>query len=177
MKKEIDSENADAMFAWAALAALGFDYQLTPDQALEMLIKAGELGNTHALVEAGLCYHTGTLVDEDRAKALGYWGKAIELGSKEALVRIAFSNIFSEDDFAIQNSNFNILLQAANEGSVLAQTYIAYCYEMGKGTRVHKASAVKYYRYASQRGNETAYESLKRMHDELRPDGDEYKIF
>jgi len=177
LKKEIDSGNGDAMFAWAGLAALGFNSQLAADQALELLIKAGEQGNIYALVEAGLCYHTGTLVKEDKSKALGYWGRAIQLGSKEALVRMAFSNIFSDNDFAVQNSNFNVLLQAANEGSVLAQTYIAYCYEKGKGTPVNKALAVRYYRNASQRGNETAYESLIRMHDEIRPDEAEYKIY
>ena len=178
LKTQIDAGNSDAMFDWAALVAFGFDNQLTEKQAFEMLLKSGELNNVTALVETGLCYNSGTLVKEDRAKANEFWSKAAELGSREALVRMSFANIFREEgSYELQKNSFNLLLQAANEGSVLGQTYVAYCYEMGKGTDKNKASAAEYYRKASQRGNETAYESLKRMYDELRPDDPEFKIY
>ena len=90
---------------------------------------------------------------------------------------MSFDNIFREESYELQQNNFNLLLQAANEGSVLGQTYIAYCYETGKGTNKNKALAAEFYRKASQRGNEAALESLKRMHDELRPDDEEFKIY
>lgn len=177
LETEINNNNPEAMFAWAALVALGFDYRLSEQQAFELLVKAGEQKYVVALVETGLCYHSGSLVEQDRNKAAEYWGRAAELGSREALVRIAFDNIFREENYAIQKNNFDILLQAANEGSVLGQAYIAYCYEKGKGTTINKALAIEYYRKASQRGNEAAFESLKRMHDEIRPEGAEYVIY
>ena len=177
LSAEIDKENSDAMFAWAGLVAMGFDYRLSSEQAFDMLLKAGEKNNIYALVETGLCYFSGTLVQQNRLKANEYWGRAAELGSKEALVRLAFNNLFNEDNYAIQRSNFNIILQAAGEGSVLAQAYIAFCYEQGKGIDKNKAMAAEYYRRASNRGNETAFESLKRMHDEIRPDEEEFKIY
>ena len=61
LKKEIDSGNSDAMFVWAALVALGFDNQISEQQAFELLLKSGELNNITALVETGLCYHSECL--------------------------------------------------------------------------------------------------------------------
>ena len=39
LKKYIDQENPDAMYVWAGLIALGLDYQLSDEQALELLKK------------------------------------------------------------------------------------------------------------------------------------------
>jgi hypothetical protein len=71
----------------------------------------------------------------------------------------------------------NILFQLADEGAVLAQTALGYCYENGIGVAENKAQAVKYYRNAAQRGNQTAFHSLKKIYDDLRPDNDLFRIY
>jgi len=41
----------------------------------------------------------------------------------------------------------------------------------------NKVLAVKLYRNAAQRGNQLAYNSLKRMYDEIRPEDESFKIY
>jgi len=124
----------------------------------------------------GLLYSSGILVQKDKQKAIEYWNMAKKLGSKEAAVRIALTNVA---DSASKNISGDIttLRQIADEGSVLAQTALGFCYEKGLGVKENKGIAIKLYRLAAQRGNETAFNSLKRMYDELRPEGDEFKIY
>ena len=128
------------------------------------------------MIEMGLLYSAGTLVPKNKQKAIEYWNMAKNLGSKEASVRIALSNVA---DSASKNlsDDITILKQISDEGSVLAQTALGFCYEKGLGVKENKGMAIRLYRQAAQRGNETAFNSLKRMYDELRPEDDEFKIF
>ena len=106
------------------------------------------------------------------------WKEASELGSREAKVRIAFTNIL---DSTTTKENIveaiKVLENASDEGSVLAETALGYCYEKGIGVKLSKGTAARYYRQASGRGNETAYNSLKKMYDEIRPDKPEFQIY
>lgn len=175
LKKEVDKGNADAMYTWAGLVALGFDYSLTDKQAYELLEKAADKNHINSIIEIGLNYYNGSLVKEDKPKAIEFWQRAADLGSREAKVRIAFANISDEKNS--YKKEIEILRVAANQGSVLAQAALAYCYEKGIGVRKRKSMAAKLYKQAAYRGNETAYNSLKRMYDELRPEDEEFKIY
>ncbi len=177
LKLEADNDKPSAMYVWAGLTALGFDYQLTNEQALELLEKAAELNHVNSLVEKGLCYYNGTLVDENREKAFEYWSRAIEQGSVEAEVRLAFSSLLDDSIYTNGAYNIGVLNKYAAQGSVLAQTALAYCYENGIIINRNKAKAAKLYRSASHRGSEVAYNSLKRMYDEIRPTDDEFIIY
>ena len=53
-------------------------------KALEMRIRAAELGYTKAYVAIGVDYQTGTLVAEDLSKALEYYEVAAKKGSVQA---------------------------------------------------------------------------------------------
>lgn len=175
LKKEVDKGNPDAMYTWAGLVALGFDYSLNDEQAFDLLKKAAKKDHINSIIEMGLNYFNGSLVKKDKEKAFEFWKRAADLGSREAKVRIAFAKISEE-----QNSykdEVEILRIAANQGSVLAQAALAYCYENGIGVDERKSMAAKLYKQAAYRGNETAYNSLKRMYDELRPDDNEFKIY
>lgn len=175
LKSEVDDNNADAMYTWAGMIALGFDNSLSDMQAYELLERAAKQNHINSIIEIGLSYYGGTLVKEDRKKAIEYWKKAAELGSKEAEVRIAFANI--SEDKADYSDEINTLRINANQGSVLAQTALAYCYENGIGVRTRKSMAARLYRQAASRGNVTAFNSLKRMYDELRPEEEEFNIY
>ena len=63
--------------------------RLAFEQALELLEKGVEQDHIYSIIETGLCYYSGTLVDKDKDKAIDYWEKAVDLGSNEAKVRIA----------------------------------------------------------------------------------------
>jgi len=177
LKEKINTGDPDAMYAWAGISALGFENQISDQQALEFLKKAVNKNHIPSMIEMGLLYSIGKLVPRNREKAIEYWTMAKNLGSKEAEVRIAISNLndstFSKNTIA----DFMILKNHAEQGSIFAETALGYCYEKGVGTKEDKALAIRFYRLAAQRGNESAYTSLKRMYDEIRPNDDEFKIY
>jgi len=175
LKDSIDAEDADAMFAWAGLTALGFDFQLTDQQAFDLLEKAVEKNHIPSLIETGLAYYSGSIVKKDKTKAMEYWKKAVDLGSLEAKVRYAFTALIENQGNA--TAHLSVLQGASEEGSVLAQSALGYCYENGLGVKKNKAIAVNYYRDAAMRGNEVAFESLKKIYDSLRPKKDEFQIY
>lgn len=177
IKKQIDLQNPKAMYVWASLIALGLDFQLTPNQAFDLLVKAAKLNHINSLIEIGLCYYNGNLVEKNIDKAIETWTKATKLGSIEASVRNAFIMIQNSAENNRQQENVKILVDASNSGSVIAQAYLAYCYEKGIGVHQQKSEAERLYRIAAKRGNQAAYNSLKRMYDELRPDKEEFKLY
>jgi len=177
IKKQIDQNNPKAMFVWASLVALNLDYQLTTSQAMDLLKKSAKLEHLNSLIELGLCYYNGNLVEKNIANAKEYWRKAIELGSMEAKVRLAFLEIQSAKENSEKKKMVNVLMDAANSGSVLSQAYLGFCYENGIGIKQQKSEAERLYRLAAKRGNQAAYNSLKRMYDELRPESEEFKIY
>jgi len=177
LKSKVNKGDADAMYSWAAITALGFSNQLAVNQALDFLKKAVDKKHIPSMIELGLLYLNGTIVEKNKEKANYYLQMAKNLSSKEAEIRIAFAKILEKgntDDF---ENEISLLQKLSSEGSVFAQTALAYCYEKGIGVNEDKAVAVKLYRGASQRGNQSASNSLKRLYDEIRPDDDTFKIF
>ena len=69
-----------------------------------------------------------------------------------------------------------VLEQAADDGSILAEMALAFCYERGIGVPTRTAEAVRLYRIAARRGSQDAYRALRRLHDGLRPDERRFHI-
>jgi TPR repeat protein len=177
LKKAVDSGSAEAMYVWAALTSYGFDFQLTFKQALDLLLKASEQNHIASLIETGIVYVTGTIVEKDTAKAIEFWRRAYELGSVEGKIRNIFLTIV-RNRFNFKNSGeIKFLEKTANGGSVIGQSVLAYCYEHGYGVRQNKAQASQLYRGAAARGSEAAYSALKKMYDDIRPDDDIFQIY
>lgn len=176
LKEKAIKNDANAMYAWAGISALGFENQISNQQALDFLKKAVDKKHIPSMIEMGLLYSSGNLVQKNKEKALQYWEMAKDLGSKEAAVRIALLDALDSTSTKILD-DIKTLNQIADEGSVLAQTALGMCYEKGVGVKENKGLAVKLYRRAAQRGNEAAYNSLKRMYDEIRPYDTEFKIY
>lgn len=173
----------EAEFAWAGVSALGFDgvlaqaqVYLSGDEAFKLLTKAGEKGYTPALVEAGLAYYAGRWVPQSLEKATELWTRAASLGSKDAMVRIALTTLRAPADTSGRGEAVQILKRAADEGSVLAEVGLGYCYETGTGLPVRDAEAAFYYRAASVRGSQDSFRALRRMHDAIRPGDPEFHL-
>ena len=171
LKKLVDVNNTDAMYVWYELYILGFDKQFTEADAFNLLNRAANANNLSAIVELGFSYFTGKFVKTNKERAISLWETAEKLGSVEASVRIATAKLLGE----VKPNNmdttkyFRILEVADKLGSVLAQVTLAYCYENGIGIKENTPYAVKYYRFAAQRGNRYAYDQLKKMYDSVRP--------
>lgn len=177
LKERIKKGDAEAMFVWAGIAALGYNNQLSEKQALDFLKSAVDKKHIPSMIELGLLYSSGLLVEKNREKAIEYWEMAEKLGSKEAGVRIAFITISENSGDQNIITKLQILRNSANQGSVLAQALLGLCYEKGIGVKENLAMSVRFYRQAAQRGNQAAMNSLKRLYDEIRPMEDEFQIY
>lgn len=167
------ASNAEAQFVWSSLAAVQIERRITPEQALSLLQKAAEQKHIPAIIELGLCYQSGRWVKQDRAKAEELWKIAASAGSSEAQIRLASLSVARGVD---AGRSLEILKQAMENGSIIAQVAIGYCYERGFGVAVNKGEAARVYREAAKRGSESAYAALRRMHDEIRPKDKEFEI-
>ncbi|AFN73871.1 Sel1 domain-containing protein [Melioribacter roseus P3M-2] len=177
LKNKIKAGDSHAYYFMAGIRALEMTNIITLKDAVDYLNKAAGKNYVPALIELGLLYSTGAVAQKDINKALAFWKTAQKLGSVEAEIRIAFTTLVDSALTTYENNSFEILKKYSDEGSVLAQTYLAYCYEKGISVKEDKATAVKLYRMAARRGNETAYNALKRMYDELRPPDDTFLIY
>jgi TPR repeat protein len=109
-------------------------------------------------------------------KATDLWTRAASLGSKDAIVRIALMTLRSPSDTSGRREAVHILKRAADEGSLLAEVGLGFCYETGTGLPKRDAEAAFYYRAASVRGSQDSFRALRRMHDAIRPDAPEFRI-
>jgi TPR repeat protein len=172
LRQRVHRSDADAMYVWVCLIALGFDRQLTDAQAFQMLERASASNHPQSLIELGLCYYAGRWTKRDTHKAEEFWRKASRLGSEEANVRLAVSRIRDKK----KDNAITLLREAASRGSVLAEFALAYCYETGIGIARNKGEAVRLYRSSGQRGSQDAFRGLERMHDDIRPKDKEFRI-
>lgn len=176
LEKRAKGHEAEAEYAWAGLVAGRFDQRLSGEQALNLLRDAADQNYVDAIIELGLCYQSGRWTGQDRTKAIELWSKAADMGSNEATIRLAAVKVFSNPDTPLDPGVVRFLDAQAEEGSILAQVAIGYCYEVGRGLGMNKGKAAGMYRNAAQRGSQTAYDALRRMHDEIRPADKEFEI-
>ena len=176
LKKQTDNKNPAAMFAWYGLFTLGYNIQIVESDALKLLKNSAALNFIPALNELGLDYYTGKFVKKSQPNAISVWQIAENLGSSEAKLRIAIANI-NRSIIPIDYKNYLTEIETAmNEGSVLAQATLAYCYQKGIGTDTSIPVAVKYYRLAAQRGSQFAFNQLKGLYNSIRPDNKEFQL-
>jgi len=176
LQSEVKANNPNAMFVWAGLIALGMDYSLTEKEAFDLLKKAYNQNHINSTIELGLAYYSGSLVKKDSLKAIEYFQKAVKLGSSEAEIRLAYIKINSEKNNH-DSKYLKTLQDYSNKGSVLAEAALANCYEKGIAVKINKPKAAKLYRQAASRGNEAAFNSLRRMYDAIRPKDKEFQIY
>ena len=177
LNRNMEKGDLEAVYVWSAIIALNYNDRFTEAQSLDFLKKAADKGHVQSIVELGLCYYNGRGVAQDRKTAVEYWTKAAKLGSEDASVRMAFNRIIDYRNSENLNGDYKYLLSAYENGSLMAEIALGYCYEKGIVVKQNKSEANKFYRNAVKRGSEVAMNSLKRLYDELRPDEEEFKIY
>jgi uncharacterized protein len=161
--------DTDAQYAAAALRALEIDTRITPEQARDFLRRAIESASTDAMVQLGLWYASGRLVEQNREKALEAFQQAAAGRNEEARLRLAAAAVVSDGSPLPLAAALPILEARAKDGSLLALTALARSYEAGIGRSPDKGIAARMYRDAAVRGSHSAYAALRRMYDTLRP--------
>jgi len=176
LKNQTNKNNPAAMFVWYGLFTLGYNVQIVESDALKLLKSSAALNFIPSLNELGLDYYTGKLVKKSESNAITIWQIAENLGSSEARLRIAIAKINNSINSTDYKNSLNEIEAAMDEGSVLAQATLAYCYQNGVGTEKSITLAVKYYRLAAERGNQFAFNQLKGMYNSIRPDNKQFQI-
>jgi TPR repeat protein len=176
LQYETKNEDAKAMFVWYGLNSVNYDNQLAISDAVNLLQYSANANYIPAMIEMGLNNYTGRYIIENKQHGLQLWQNAVSLGSTEAAVRLLTATLYGGTKLTDPNSVFKELKKAADNGSVLAQVTLAYCYQNGIGTAPSKSETVNYYRAASNRGSRYAYRELQRLYDEIRPDEPEFVI-
>jgi len=174
LKSELNNNNT-AKFVWYGLARFGFIDEIILKDAYELLNESAKNQHINSINELALNYYVGNYLKKDIEKAVELWRYAENLGSKEATIRILLTKIFDESQ-KIDKNIINSMLNFEENGSILAQVALGFCYEKGRGTIANKSLAVKYYRKAAQRGNLFAFERLKNLYDSIRPNLSEFRI-
>ena len=172
----VQNDDPAAQFVWYGLKKLGYDNRLTDRDAIELLQKAALKNHLPAIIELGFNYFTGKYVKQDKQKGIELWKHAENLKSIEATVRIAASKIFESNLNDDIKNEISMIIKSEKTGSILAQFTLAHCYENGIGVNRDIPNAVKYYRDAAQRGNQFAFEQLKRLYDNIRPNNEIFKM-
>jgi len=162
-----DQKNPEALFVWYGLNSLDFDNTITEQDAFNLLRESVKLKYPPAIVELGLCYYTGKYADIDKNKAIEIWENAWRMGIKEAGLRLEAAKILEAQpsDYSVRTNELN---NSEQDGSILSQAVLGYCYEKGIGVTIDKAKAAKFYRLAAHRGSQYAYRELKRLYAESR---------
>lgn len=176
LKREIDLKNPEAFYVWATLSALKFDYQITNEDALRFLQLSISQNYLPAYLEMGRWYYNGTFVKKDINKTIEYWEEASNKKSSEAKIRLIILNFTINENSNFDKNTFKFLEEQEKEGSILAQIALAYFYEKGIVVKKNKANAVELYRQAAFRGSQIAYNALKNLYDELRPNDPMFEI-
>ena len=176
LERLVKEKNPEAMFVWYGLFAFGFNNQIIQEEAVNLLEQSAQRKYLPALNELGLAFNNGNFIKVNHERAFKIWKESEILGSMEAKIRLAAAAVFGY----LKNSDLEDAVKTLENGndfgSVLSQVALAYCYENGVVFSQNKAMAVKNYRTAAQRGNQFAYNELKRMYDEIRPDKKEFRL-
>lgn len=176
LKKEVERGNAEAQFLWGSLIAQQFDNQITGNDALKFLQDAAKKDHLPSLIELGSWNAGGIIVNKNIKIGMDIWQKSVQLGSKEAEVRLCLLQLLNEGNIQNKNALFQTLLTGNDQGSILAQTALGICFERGIIVKKDLAKAVTYYRKAAFRGSQNAFSALKRIYDNLRPDDPRFKV-
>lgn len=172
---------SDAQFCLAGLQAIGFQFHLlragsamTDSESIRVLRSLAGSGHVPAMIELGLCHYLGRWVQKNTEEARHVWRKASELGSVEARTRLAAVGV--SENSGNPGLVVEALFNGITSGSSLAQLALALCYEKGYGVDLSFGKAVFYYKAAARRGSRDAYQALIRLHDGIRPPGNEFRI-
>ncbi|HPN38018.1 MAG TPA: hypothetical protein PL041_06410 [Melioribacteraceae bacterium] len=173
--KLVNKKEASALYVISQIRLLNLKFDITYEQAIEYLKLSANKNNVNAINELAVIYFTGKYDMKNKNEAIKLW-ESIKLNDSEANQRLLFAKLI-ENTKEINKEDIEILKNASDNGSVIADAAMGYVYENGIFTNEKKSLAEKYYRKGSRRGNNYAYLLLKKLYDDLRPNDEEFIIY
>ena len=131
--------------------------------AIHWYMKAANLGDADAQNSLAECYYTGNGIFQNYQNAILWWTKSANQGNRQAMIHLA-ENYAEPDDPVVQKDLKTAKFwwtKAAEAGDPFAMYKLGECYELGLGVpQANLDDAYKWYRLASQNGNEEATEAI-----------------
>lgn len=161
LEKRAGEGNADAMYLLARRYQQGRETDRDMDKALALYNRAAEKGHAEALYTLALMYKKGNWVKKDNKIAQSLFFAAAKKGHAKAQFKMGWRQIRPGGDLAKARHWFN---QAADQGLVEGQYYLARMLEYGQGGAEDPALAKTWYEKAARRGHADAHWSLALLH-------------
>ena len=168
-KKSAEQGYADAQNSLGVFYSEGKGVEKNEEEAFEWYKKSAEQGCTPALLNIGNCYYLGIGCTQDFNKAYECFNKVIERNEnvemyRRALLRTGFMYEGGAIGFGSDFIAVDYFKTSAQYGDELAQLWLGYCYENGKGVKEIDIEKAKYwYRKAAEQNNKEAIVSLARL--------------
>lgn len=136
-------------------------------ERLQNLLNAAAAGNAEAMTDLALVYARGEERQRvDLTKAIAWYGKAVDAGSRRAMGNLAY--LYLNGISVPRNPARAVALyeEAIRDLSPDLDQYLydlANCYELGIGTSPDKARAIELYSKSAQLGARLAQQALMRL--------------
>jgi len=109
----LSQDTAESLLQQARAALSGTGVPKDQKKALDLMLKAAELGRPDALGGVGYFYATGTVVEKDNAKAIEWFRKGAEAGSAKSQLNLGLLLIASPE---MEKEAREWLKKAADQG-------------------------------------------------------------
>lgn len=130
------------------------------EKAFPMLIFAAKDGYSHAQNLVGYAFDLGLASAPDAKKAVHWYRKAAEGGSREGLYNLALCHAKGRGIRKDERKAFDLYNQAAEKGHIQASCNLGVMYAEGAGTKPNLVLAVRWWHTAAQRGDAKAQYNL-----------------
>ncbi len=158
-KKAANKDYAKACNALGRMYYYGYGVEENTEEAIKMLKKSVDLGDTIAYTLLG-----GVYENIDINKALDYYKKGASLKNASAMISLA--DLYYEGKYVQQNLSKSIewYEKAADLNDGRAQFKVAYMYHMGEGYDKNMQKAIEWYEKAAKNGEVSSYYNMGRIY-------------
>ncbi len=158
------ADNVQEQITMGVMYLKGEEVQANPEQAFYWMEKAAENGSAEAEYYLSLFYEDGLGVNEpDLSTAMKWLRQAAEHDYAYASYELGLAYLAGKTGSVDAHQGAVWLDKAAREGVVRAQRQLAGLYEQGVGVTQNTASALYWYRQASDRGDELSLRALRTL--------------
>ena len=130
-------------------------------------MKAANADDPEAQNALAECYAAGNGVYKNFQQAISWWNKSAAKGNIQAMIHLAETNAMPPEEEGLVQDLITAKFwwtKAAEAGDAYAMCRLGECLEKGQGVAAPNFDdAFKWYRLASQNGNEEATEHCKRF--------------
>jgi len=165
-KSKAKKQNRQVNSASSSLNATQVSGAPTEQRDQPWFRKAAEQGDAEAQCNMGMCYHSGTVVEQDLEQAVVWYRRAAGQGYAEAQYNLGRCYGTGEGVSEDRTQTVKWFRKAAEQGHILAQSCLAWRYLHGDGVSLDYKQAVKWFRKAAEQGEFEAQFHLGLCHQD-----------